>query len=209
MRYGKGHKEETRRRLVEAAIRLFREKGLNGVGVATLMKELGLTHGGFYAHFKSRDDLVMTACQYGLEETGRRMLEVAENVPPDKRLETVINRYLSAEHRDDAGLGCVMAALGSELARTDVGFRRSLTQRLAGYAGKIARYFTKGDEREKFDKAVVLLGGMLGCVLISRVLEDKAKSDHVLEVARNFYIKAFQEAEGAEKGKGAGGSRAE
>jgi AcrR family transcriptional regulator len=116
MRYPAEHKEETRERIVEAASRRFRRGG-SGVGIAELMKALKLTHGGFYRHFKSKDDLFGEALKKAFEESTSRMRRAIESASPGRELRAVIETYLSEEHCADAAHGCPMAALAPELGR--------------------------------------------------------------------------------------------
>src|SRR5260370_27299358 len=117
MRYSKEHKLETHTRIVKKAAVLLREKGAHGIGVADLMKEAGLTHGGFYAHFDSREALVIEAFAYAMDRSTERWRKIAEQTPPDKRLATIVESYLTRLHRDDPGNGCAVPTLGAEIAR--------------------------------------------------------------------------------------------
>src|ERR671934_3165302 len=106
MRYSREHKQETHDRIVRKASVRLREKGAHGIGVADLMKEAGLTHGGFYAHFDSREALVIEAFNYAMDRATERWRKVTADVAPEKRLATVVDGYLTAAHRDDPGQGC-------------------------------------------------------------------------------------------------------
>jgi TetR/AcrR family transcriptional regulator, transcriptional repressor for nem operon len=108
MRYSKEHKQETHARIVKKASVRLREKGAHGIGVADLMKEAGLTHGGFYAHFDSREALVIEAFAYAMDRSNERWRKVAEQTPPEKRLATIVESYLTPVHRDDPGHGCAV-----------------------------------------------------------------------------------------------------
>ena len=103
MRYSKEHKQETHARIVRKASVRLREKGAHGIGVADLMKEAGLTHGGFYAHFDSRDALVIEAFNYAMDRSTERWRKLAEQTPPEKRLAAIVESYLTTVHRDDPG----------------------------------------------------------------------------------------------------------
>src|ERR1700759_3257928 len=115
MRYSKEHKQETHDRIVRKASVRLREKGAHGIGVADLMKEAGLTHGGFYAHFDSREALVIEAMEYMMGRSPERWRKLGEQAPPDKRLSTIVDAYLTAAHRDDPGHGCAVPTLGAEM----------------------------------------------------------------------------------------------
>src|SRR6202012_4246335 len=115
MRYSREHKLETHARIVKRASVKLREKGAHGIGVADLMKEAGLTHGGFYAHFDSREALVIEAMEYMMGRSTERWRKLGEQAPPDKRLSTIVDAYLTAAHRDDPGHGCAVPTLGAEM----------------------------------------------------------------------------------------------
>src|SRR5207245_10637363 len=114
MRYSKEHKLETHARIVKKASVRLREKGAHGVGVADLMKDAGLTHGGFYAHFDSREALVVEAFGYAMDRSTERWRRPAETTPPEKRLASIVNSYLTPLHRDDPGHGLAVTSLGAE-----------------------------------------------------------------------------------------------
>ena len=105
MRYSKEHKQETHARIVKKASVRLREKGAHGIGVADLMKEAGLTHGGFYAHFDSREALVIEAFAYAMDRSVEHWRKIAAETPPEKRLSTIVDSYVSTVHRDDPGRG--------------------------------------------------------------------------------------------------------
>ena len=117
MRYSKEHKQETHARIVKRASVKLREHGAHGIGVADLMKEAGLTHGGFYAHFASREALVIEAFAYAMDRSTARWRRKAEETPADQRFATIIDSYLTPLHRDDPGNGCAVPALAAEIAR--------------------------------------------------------------------------------------------
>src|SRR5437870_13654772 len=117
MRYSKEHKQETHARIVKKASVRLREKGAHGIGVADLMKEAGLTHGGFYAHFDSREALVIEAFAYAMDRSTDRWRKLAEQTPPDKRLAAIVASYLTPAPRDAPGRGRAIPTLGAEIAR--------------------------------------------------------------------------------------------
>src|ERR1700692_1178843 len=125
MRYSSEHKQETHARIVKKASVRLREKGAHGIGVADLMKEAGLTHGGFYAHFDSPAALVIEGFADAMDRGTERWRKIAEQTPPDKRLATIVDTYLSPVHRDDPGHGCAVPTLGAEIARESSETRRA------------------------------------------------------------------------------------
>src|SRR5258705_13046683 len=114
MRYSREHKLETHARIVKKASVRLREKGAHGIGGGDMMKETGLTHGGFYAHFDSREALVIEAFAYAMDRGTERWRKLAEQTPPAKRLATIVETYLTPIHRDDPGRACAIPTLGSE-----------------------------------------------------------------------------------------------
>src|SRR6202045_2939335 len=130
MRYSREHKLETHARIVKKASVRLREKGAHGIGVADLMKEAGLTHGGVYAHFDSRDALVIEAFAYAMDRGTERWRKIAEQTPADKRLATIVETYLTPVHRDDPGHGCAVPTLGAEIARESSKTRRAFAAKL-------------------------------------------------------------------------------
>src|SRR5258706_1521587 len=144
MRYPKEHKARTRQKIVEIAAREFREKGLEGVGVADLMASAGLTHGGFYAHFGSKEALVEAACRHGVAATIETLDFRARQAPPGEGLRTIVRTYLSRAHRDDAARGCIMPSLAGEIARRAPETRKAFTDQLRAFAAVIARQLPVG-----------------------------------------------------------------
>src|SRR6201987_3005429 len=130
MRYSKAHKQETKARIVRKASVRLREKGAHGIGVADLMKEAGLTHGGFYAHFDSREALVIEAFNYAMDRSTDRWRKMAEKTPPEKRFAAIVENYLTALHRDDPGNGSAIPTLGPEIARESAKTRKAFAARL-------------------------------------------------------------------------------
>ena len=130
MRYSREHKQETHARIVKKASVRLREKGAHGIGVADLMKEAGLTHGGFYAHFNSREALVIEAFAYAMDRSTERWRKTAEQTPPEKRLATIVDSYLTPVHRDDPGHGCAVPTLGAEIARESPKTRKAFAAKL-------------------------------------------------------------------------------
>src|SRR5215213_3493305 len=126
MKVSRDQAARNRERIVEIAAQLFRERGFDGIGVADLMKEAGLTHGGFYGHFSSKEDLIAEASARALMGSLTLLSKVAERAPGD-RLSAVANAYLTRRHRDNPGAGCLLAALGPDVSRQGPAVRRSVT----------------------------------------------------------------------------------
>jgi TetR/AcrR family transcriptional repressor of nem operon len=195
MRRTKQAKSETHERIVAAAARRFRAGGIAGVGVADVMGEAGLTHGGFYAHFASKDALVAEACGTGLAQSRERLIRKIQREPAERRLAAFIDLYLSAEHRDHPEAGCVMPTLSGEVARSSSEVRAAFTQAYQDYRDALASLLpdagdgVPGDEVS--DEAVVLLAGLAGTMLLARAVDDPALSERMLRVNRDYYTRAF------------------
>jgi TetR/AcrR family transcriptional repressor of nem operon len=211
VRYSKEHKEETRRRILEAAARAYREEGVSGVGIGELMQSIGLTHGGFYAHFDSKDALVAEACESVRSPLAQRYFAWAEEAGGAEGLRRMIRGYVSRQHRDDPGLGCLMPALAADVSRSAPEVRASFTRSLRGLLAGVARLLPGGrrapaaePEAEDAipDEALVLVSGMVGAVLLARAADDPELSDRILLAARRFYMQSFAPEEAADVGNG-------
>jgi AcrR family transcriptional regulator len=130
MRYTKEHKVRTRGRIVERASLALREEGADGVSVAALMDLAGLTHGGFYAHFESREALVVEAVLMAMDQTMSRWLQLIETTPVADRFNAIVDTYINAQDRDNRGRGCPLPALGADIARSSEKARRAFAQKL-------------------------------------------------------------------------------
>ena len=191
MRYSKEHKQETHERILQQATQAFREEGLRGMGISELMSKLGLTHGGFYAHFKNKEALVVEACTHGLGEAVEKLDLVTTGAPVGEEFRKMIEAYLSQEHRDNPGQGCVVAALAGELCREPSPVRRSFTRGLRTYIDHLASLLPFQVRRSREEQAIVLLAGMVGSLILARAVENQAESDEILRVCREFYLEAF------------------
>ena len=166
MRYSKEHKQETHAKIVKKAAVLLREKGAHGIGVADLMKEAGLTHGGFYAHFDSREALVIEAFAYAMDRSTERWRKIAEQTPPDKRLATIIASYLTPVHRDDPGHGCAVPALGAEIARESPKTRKAFAAKLEQMVDMMTDQVSGVPRKAARKQAVATLATMMGTLVL-------------------------------------------
>lgn len=169
---------ENRERIVNAAARLFREHGFDGIGVADIMKGAGLTHGGFYGHFGSKDDLAAEACARALEKSLMKWDALAESAGDP--LAAIANSYLSDAHRDRPGSGCMVAAVGSDVARQDKSVRQAVTNGVKNLVDRLARLFP-GRPKEKRQKALASFAAMVGAVIMARAVNDPDLSDEILK----------------------------
>ncbi|PAY06151.1 TetR family transcriptional regulator [Bradyrhizobium sp. UFLA03-84] len=184
MRYSKEHKQETHARIVKRAATRLREKGAHGIGVADLMKDAGLTHGGFYAHFDSREALVIEAFNYAMDRATERWRKVTAEVAPEKRLSTIVDGYLSATHRDDPGQGCAVPALGAEIARESLKTRKAFALKLDQMIDMITDQIQDVPRKTARKQAMGVLATMLGTIVMSRIAGNGEMSDEILSAGR-------------------------
>jgi TetR/AcrR family transcriptional regulator, transcriptional repressor for nem operon len=190
MRYSAEHKQQTRERIIKAAARRFRKAGSEGAAIADLMRDLKLTHGGFYRHFASKEELLVQAFEHGFEEIRRKFAPVIERAPEKGKLKALIEAYLDQEHCDNPGDGCPAAALASELVRrprsTRVAFQRALAQHIS----VIAWIVPGGSDQEREAKALMLFSGMSGTLAAARMMTDEQQRRQFLDAAKKFYVNA-------------------
>jgi TetR/AcrR family transcriptional regulator, transcriptional repressor for nem operon len=184
MRYSREHKQETHAKIVKKAAVLLREKGAHGIGVADLMKEAGLTHGGFYAHFDSREALVIEAFAYAMDRSTERWRKIAEQTPPDKRLATIIQSYLTPVHRDDPGHGCAVPALGAEIARESPKTRKAFAAKLEQMVDMMTDQVSGVPRKAARKQAVATLATMMGTLVLARIAGNGEFSDEILDIGR-------------------------
>jgi TetR/AcrR family transcriptional repressor of nem operon len=185
MRYPKEHKAETHARIVRNASVRLREKGVHGVGVADLMKEAGLTHGGFYAHFSSRDALLVEAVAHAMDRSIARWRKNAETTPPDERMAAIVNAYLAPSHRDDPGYGCAIAARGAEIAREGAKTRRVFGAKIEEMGEVLTEQVGTAPDEAARREAIATLALMTGALVLARAAGNAAFSGEILDVARD------------------------
>ena len=184
MRVSRERAEENRQRIVEVAAERFRERGFEGIGVADLMREAGLTHGGFYGHFGSKEDLMAEACTQALERS-KALWRKRAAAHPDDPLGELARIYLTPRHRDNPGQGCVMAALAADAARQGPAVRRALTDGLRASFDFLAGLVRGSSAEAKRRKAIAAYASWVGAMVLARAAEDEALSREILEaVAR-------------------------
>ena len=186
MRYSQTHKEETHARIVASASERLRESGVNGIGVADLMRAVGLTHGGFYAHFDSKEALVTESVSTALGQTIARLRAAAEAAPRGQGRKAIAESYLSAAHRDHAEKGCAIAALGADVARMGPSVKAALEARLEEMIAVAEEY--GGARGEARPKAIAMLATMVGAMVMARAVKSKGLSEEILESARQALV---------------------
>lgn len=182
MRVSREQAAENRGKILQTAAQLFREKGFDGIGIADLMKKVGLTHGGFYGHFSSKEDLMVQTFDYAVDELLEQGQAARANAKGSK-YKMFIARYLSAEHRDNPGQGCLMAALGADAARQSPEVRRAFTQSAKRLLAAMMKLLpsTKA-EAAKREQAILTLASLVGAQVMARAIDDPELSQEILDV---------------------------
>ncbi|UWZ86422.1 TetR/AcrR family transcriptional regulator [Occallatibacter riparius] len=193
MRYSLEHKAKNHEKILSVAARSFRERGGDTSGIGTVMKKVGLQKGGFYRHFKSKDDLFVEAVARALDETGRGMEEAAKSAPEGQGLRAIIDRYLSVAHANSPGSGCVRAALGPELARKPVAVRRRVEALLAEYRERLSPFMPGRTQQERMENCGLLFSSMAGVLMMVRVTTDAEMREQRLAAARKMFLKCFSD----------------
>lgn len=182
MRVSRAQAEANRETVINVASRLFREHGFDGIGLKDLMKGAGLTQGGFYKQFESKDDLAALASRRAMESATRRWSSVAASSTDP--LQGVIELYLSAGHRGETGDGCPLVALGSDAARQSEDVRKPFEDGIKAHLQVLEELLPAADSRQtRTHKAEVMLALMVGAVTLSRIVTDETLADHLLEAA--------------------------
>jgi TetR/AcrR family transcriptional repressor of nem operon len=188
MRYSREHKLETHERIVRKASVRLREKGAHGIGVADLMKDAGLTHGGFYAHFDSRDALVIEAFTHAMDRSTEHWRKLAEQTPREKRFAMVVNTYLTSLHRDNPGHGCTIPALGAEIARESSKTRKVFAGRLERMIDMLAEQVPNLPRKAARKKAMAAIATMMGTMVMARITGTGGFSDQILDAGREALL---------------------
>jgi TetR/AcrR family transcriptional repressor of nem operon len=183
LRYPDSHKDETRARVVKAAAAAVRARGPDGVGVAEIMKEVGLTHGGFYAHFPSKEALVAAAVGEAFEQGRRRFGRITDELEGLEAFGAFVDTYVTMDHRAAPERGCPLATIASDLPRQGPAVRAVFDAGVAGLIGRIANWLP-GDPAEREGLASSLVAEMAGAVSLSRAVSDDAMAARFLEQSR-------------------------
>jgi TetR/AcrR family transcriptional repressor of nem operon len=191
MRYDPDQKVRTHRRIVRNASRQLRAKGLNGPAVTTLMKAAGLTHGGFYRHFGSRDDLVVEAIEEGLQELRDRLITAAKAAAPGEGWKAMVRSYLSLERCDRAEDGCPIAALAPDMARTRPALKQRIAAAILELRQEVLPFMPGRNEDEKAANFLAILSSMVGTIAIARTMPDPAIRQRILNTVRDHLLRSF------------------
>lgn len=193
MRYSVEHKAQNHENIVLMAARTFREHGADSSGIGTVMKKAGLTKGGFYRHFESKDDLFVEAVARAFHEMGDGMIKAAQSVPEGQALQAIIERYLSVRHANSPGAGCVLSTLAPEFARKPLSIRKKIEELQDAYRERLLPFVPGLTREDKLRNCRLLFSGMAGALMMARVATDSETREQKLMEARSFYISCFVE----------------
>ncbi|HTV37055.1 MAG TPA: TetR/AcrR family transcriptional regulator [Xanthobacteraceae bacterium] len=189
MRVSREKAAEHRERIIDAAGALFRSKGFDGVGVADIMKAADLTHGGFYGHFESKDDLIAQASKRSMASAAANWRKVAAEAPDDA-FAALLNHYLSKRHRDDPGHGCAFAALSGEASRSGKPVQDAFAEGIEPLIDILASASAGRSKASRRRKAIATLAGLVGALILARAVGDATLSDEILDAARRELLAA-------------------
>jgi TetR/AcrR family transcriptional repressor of nem operon len=189
MRYDEDHKQRTREKVLSAAARTIRAEGPDRVGVAAIMGEAGLTHGGFYAHFASKDEMIAEAVGKMFADAGDRRRHALKDRTPAEALRYYVRFYVSREHRDERGLGCPLPALATDVPRLPEAARKVFGEGVAVLTAGLAEMLEAIDWPRPEEAASALLSEMTGAVSLARSVADPTQSDRILLNARTEILR--------------------
>ena len=191
MRYQPEHKAEIHRKIVKDAARRVRTEGLAGAAVSAVMRDTGLTHGGFYKHFPSKDELLIEALAEAFSEIADHLAQAAQDSEPGAGWRAIVKTYLTPEHTDHAKWECPLAALGSELARADPAMKARIFGELAKYRSRMLPFMPGRRTADKERTFFAIFSTMIGAVELARVMPEPAMRAKVLGSARDFLLSSF------------------
>ena len=191
MRYHPEHKLEIHRKIVKDASRRVRAEGLNGAAVSAVMKDAGLTHGGFYKHFGSKDDLLLESLREGFREIEDTLAHAAGESQPGEAWKEIVKTYLSLELCEHPDRGCPLAALSPDLARADKRIRPQIVAELVNYKDRMLPFMPGQRTADKKRAFFVIFSTMIGAIAIARILPDRAMREKVLAGTKEFLLRSF------------------
>jgi len=189
MRVSRQKAAENRERIIDAAGALFRQKGFDGIGVADIMKAAELTHGGFYGHFASKDDLVAQASGRAMARAAANWSKITAGAPKDPYA-ALLKHYLSSRHRDDPGRGCAFAALSSDAARCGKPVRTAFSHGLEPLIDVVAKAVPGRSKAARRRKAIAAVAELVGALILARAVDDASLSNEILDAARHELLTA-------------------
>jgi len=191
MRYRPEHKAEIHQQIVKDASRRVRAEGMTGAAVSAVMRDAGLTHGGFYKHFGSKDDLLLESLREAFREIGDALTAAAKQSQPDAAWKAIVKTYLSPEYCDHPERGCPLPVLAPELARGDERMRGQILAELVNYRDRMLPFMPGRRTQDKERAFFSIFSTMIGAVEIARMLPDPAAQEKVLARAREFLLSSF------------------
>jgi TetR/AcrR family transcriptional repressor of nem operon len=191
VRYRPEHKTQTRDRIVRNASRKLRAEGLSGPGVASVMKASGLTVGGFYKHFRSKDELLAEAIAQGFLDSSEEMYASLQKLPQSERWKAIVRQYLTAEHCDHLDTGCPVAALAPEIARAKLPVRKRIAHLMKERTARWLEFMPGATAKERERNFFVIFSGMMGAVSLARLLTEPADRRKVLDGMRDHLLGTF------------------
>ncbi len=191
MRYQPEHKAEVHRKIVKDASRRVRAEGLNGAGVAAVMRDAGLTHGGFYKHFGNKDELLLESLREAFRDISGKLARAAEQSHTETPWKAIVKAYLSLEYCDHAERGCPLTTLAPELARVDKRMRGQIFAELVNYRDRMLLFMPGHRTADKERAFFSIFATMIGTIEIARMLPEPAMREKVLAIARDFLLHSF------------------
>ena len=181
MRVSKEKAAQNRERILTSAARLFREHGIGATGVDSITEDAGLTHGGLYSHFESKEAIATEAIRFALTRSKRVWQRALERNPGKRALPAIVDGYLSRAHRDAPGTGCVVAALGTDIARQPRRVREAFTREIKDDLEFLSQLMPNVDHSRSYEDAIVAFASMAGALILARAVNDEQLSDLILK----------------------------
>jgi TetR/AcrR family transcriptional repressor of nem operon len=191
MRYRPEHKAEVHQKIVKDASRRVRAEGLSGAAVAAVMRDTGLTHGGFYKHFENKDELVMESLREAFQDIGDKLVRAAEESHSEAPWKAIVKCYLSLEYCDHAERGCPLPALAPELARVEETMKSQVFAELVKYRSRMLPFMPGRRTADKERAFFAIFSMMIGAVEIARMMPDRAAQEKVLSSTREFLLRSM------------------
>ena len=191
MRYRPEHKAEIHQKIVKDASRRIRSEGITGAGVAAVMQDAGLTHGGFYKHFGSKDELLVESLSEAFQDIAGRLAHAAEQSPPGTAWKAIVKTYLSLEFCDHVEYGCPLPALAPELARTDQAMKPRIFEELKKYRSRMLPFMPGRRTADKERAFFAIFSTMVGAIEIARMMPEPGMREKVLASARDLLLRSF------------------
>ncbi len=204
MRVSKEKAAENRQQILTAAARLFREQGVSATGVDSITKDVSLTHGAVYSQFGSKEAIAAEAIRLALMRSKRLWQRLAERKGAKKAFPAIVAEYLSRDHRDSVGQGCVVAALGSEIARQPQSVRDAFTEELKDALEFLAGVMPGDDPSRRYEDVIAAFAGMAGALILARAVNDKTLSERILHTTAKRMLQRTTVRGPARRTKGSG-----